>query len=231
VDCSLSDIDLRVAEVDYADCGLATGKVFLRATGGAEPYTYSLNDNNQSSALFQELRSDFYTFHVTDRNGCVDSVQTFVGSNEGVTGIAAVTPSGCQGDVGIIEVTALNGNPPYRYQLGENTDYTDSPIFTELPAGTYSIWIADANDCSIGIYVDIPTGVSFNNTVRELIVANCATETCHGGAQSPELMSYDDISDESEEILSIIDSHAEGVLSEEEIRNVKCWIEDGAPNN
>ena len=159
IDCSLVSIDLRVAGVDYADCGLANGKVFLRVNGGEEPYAYSLKGEAQAGALFSELRSDFYTFYVADRNGCTDSVTTFVGSKEGVTATAKITASGCEDDKGMIEVTARNGVEPYRYQLGENGDYTTSPVFENLPSGSYSIWVADGNDCrSHGILLDVGPG-------------------------------------------------------------------------
>ena len=154
-----------------------------------------------------------------------------MGSKEGVTAIATITPSGCEDDKGIIEISARNGREPFKYQLGENGTYTDSPVFKDLPSGSYSIWVSDADDCNIGVYVDVPSGVSFGAEVEGLITANCATDACHGGSQSPELNSYDDISDSAEDIFDILNTHANNFLSEEEVRTIKCWIEDGTPDN
>ena len=164
-------------------------------------------------------------------DGCTDSTRTFIGSKEGVTAVARVTPSGCEDDKGIIEITARNGREPFKYQLGENGTYTNSPVFENLPAGSYSLWVSDADDCNIGVYVDVPSGVSFQDEVSELVVANCATDACHGGSQSPELNSYDNISDAGDDILEVLNGHADDFLSEEEVRQIKCWIEDGTPNN
>ncbi|MCG3165186.1 MAG: hypothetical protein POELPBGB_00948 [Bacteroidia bacterium] len=65
-----SQIGLSGTQVDNT-CGLANGSLSLSATGGAEPYTYSLDGGpGQSSGDFSNLAAGTYTATVTDANGC-----------------------------------------------------------------------------------------------------------------------------------------------------------------
>jgi hypothetical protein len=70
VEGGASQIGLSGTQVDNT-CGLANGSLSLSATGGTEPYTYSLNGGaGQLSGDFSNLAAGTYTAEVSDANGC-----------------------------------------------------------------------------------------------------------------------------------------------------------------
>ncbi len=235
IDCSSSGLTVDIQSVDYADCGLENGRITVGGSGGSPPYSYELDNGMTSSeGIFEDLATNYYKITIRDKNNCTAEKQTFVGSNDGVRAVAFTTPSGCGESNGSIIVTARNGIEPYKYQLGENSDYTDSNEFHDLPAGSYSVWVRDANDCGLGIYIDVLSGVSFADNISGIFSSSCSTSGCHDGSTDPDLSTLKGIQDNSEAVLnSVLNKTMPPVtpLSGEEIRNIECWIKDGTPDN
>ena len=118
--------------------------------------------------------------------------------------------------------------------MGENSEYQDSPFFEGLPSGEFSVWIGDGNECLIGIYLYIPTGVSFDETISPIINATCSTTSCHGGTQSPDFREFENILNNAAKIKELTQSGVEpreGSLTVAEINLIACWVDDGAPDN
>ncbi len=235
VSCDESGLKIQVTEVDYTDCGAPTGRIRVSGSGGSAPYSFSLNTGqSNSTGIFENLNTDYYVITVRDKNGCSAEVETFVGSNEGIRAVALTTNSGCNENNGSIIVTARNGVEPYKYQLGENSNYQDSNEFYDLASGSYSIWVGDANDCFIGVYVDILSGISFENDISGIISASCASSGCHDGSIDPDLSTLQGIKSNSEAVLAtILDKSMppDVPLSADEILQIECWIKDGTPDN
>jgi len=92
------------------------------------------------------------TYYAEARNSissCQSSVRTaitltaFVRPKATIQRIENIT---CRNDVGTITIAGSNGQPPYRFSIdGVNTQ--DSPIFTDLPKGLYTITVIDQNGC------------------------------------------------------------------------------------
>ncbi|MEL6989489.1 MAG: T9SS type A sorting domain-containing protein, partial [Bacteroidota bacterium] len=61
-----------------------------------------------------------------------------------------VQASTCGEQNGQIEINAMDGTPPYQYSL-DDIEYNSNPIFQNLEAGEYTIYIMDANQCKISI--------------------------------------------------------------------------------
>lgn len=86
------------------------------------------------------------------------------------------------------------------------------------------------------------TAVSFSMTIAPLISNNCATTGCHkNNAQSPNLVSYQDISsqaarikaravDENPSIMPPTSSGRPGLTAQQK-SDLSSWISNGAPNN
>ena len=235
IDCSAAGLMVNIQRVDYADCGLENGRITVDATGGTSPYTFELdNGMTSSTGVFEDLATNYYTITVRDKNNCSMQRQTFVGSNDGVRAVAFTTPSGCGGTNGTITITARNGVEPYKYQLGENSDYTDSNEFNNLQAGSYSVWVRDANDCGLGIYIDVLSGISYENDISGIFASSCSASGCHDGTTDPDLSTLKGIQDNSEAVLTVVLNKSMPPvtpLSGEEIRNIECWIKDGTPDN
>ncbi len=238
VDCAVSDLAVKVTKVRIADCGLQNGEVTLTATGGTPPYEFQLKgENPQELNVFSNLLSqiDPYNFIVTDRNGCLQSVSTLVGQKGPFTANATISHSGCDTSNGKIIAEPFNGVPPYKYQLGENGTYQDENYWENLPTGIFSVWIADANNCYMGIKdIHITSGILYSEVIAPIISTSCSTTDCHGGSQSPDFREFSNIQANAEKIKSKLKDGTmsnHGSITEEEIRLITCWIEDGVPNN
>ncbi|MEM1000766.1 MAG: HYR domain-containing protein, partial [Bacteroidota bacterium] len=66
--------------VTDANCGQNNGSIMVVASGGAAPYSYSLNGGTpQASNMFNGLAQGSYTTDVTDNNGCTAAATASVG--------------------------------------------------------------------------------------------------------------------------------------------------------
>ncbi|MGI9541854.1 MAG: hypothetical protein ACR2MX_01270 [Cyclobacteriaceae bacterium] len=235
VDCDMVDLSVKLTGIKYTDCGLPNGQITVAALGGASPYSFRLlNGELQSSPTFDELPADLYTIEVVDANGCTDSVKTLVSSKEGFSARVSVTPSGCQDNLGTVTVEPIDGVPPYKYQLGENSDYELNNTWENLTSRDYSVWVSDANDCFIGVYMFVPSGLSFAESVAPIITDNCASAACHGGTQTPDFREFSNIRQNAGKIKMFIQdtsSSKNEMLTGEEISLISCWIDDGSPDN
>ena len=85
----------------------------------------------------------------------------------------------CTGDEnGIIDLVISGGTAPYRTALNSNNDtdfVVDRTSFTDLAAGTYVVFIRDAQDCETTIVAEIAPGVNLNATVEP--VYECTGDT------------------------------------------------------
>lgn len=82
------------------------------------------------------------------------------------------------------------------------------------------------------------TTVTYSGTIKALVSANCSDSNCHGtGAPNGDYTSYDKIegvatNGKLETEVVVQKSMPIGSnLTETEIAQMKCWLDDGAPNN
>lgn len=79
-----SDLDFTVVSTIDDQCIDDNGSITILATGGQEPYTYSINDTFVSESAFSELSDGVYVVSVKDNLGC--SVSQSVTVERGDTG-------------------------------------------------------------------------------------------------------------------------------------------------
>ena len=58
------------------------------------------------------------------------------------------------GNDGSIDLTPLGGTPPYSFYW-TTTPTQNTEDISNLSAGTYSVYIVDANNCFIGLDIDV----------------------------------------------------------------------------
>jgi hypothetical protein len=127
--------------------GGSDGSATVNVTGGTGTYSYSWSPVTASTATVTGLTPGSYLVIVTDANGCTTSksytltqptalsvtgTQTNVSCNAGADGSATVS------------VTGGTGSYTYSWSPTGGTNATA----TALSAGTYTVNIADANNCS-----------------------------------------------------------------------------------
>ncbi len=68
--------------------------------------------------------------------------------------ILSQTNTACAMAIGEIEVAASGGSGNYNYKIGTR-DFQPESLFSDLPAGTYTVTVKDANDCEASAQVAI----------------------------------------------------------------------------
>ena len=150
---ALAGISITAVDAtDITDCGLTDGVISIGATGGNGTYEYSIDNGAswQTNSDFTDLQAGTYTVLVQNTDGtCTESYE---GSVEIVAPILPIidavqssNPTDCSGSDGTITVNASSGNPPYQYSIDEGATWQDSPTFTGLNAGDYTIQISNGN--------------------------------------------------------------------------------------
>lgn len=147
-----------------------TGSITIGATGGTSPYTYSFDGGVTYgvSNTDMTLAAGIYDVSIQDANGCVvDSIGVIITEPTAVTiDVVAITDALCFGDsTGAITITASGGTAPYLYSFDAGVTYSTSNSSTNLPAGTYHIFVLDTNQCtadSINVIIGEPTPVQFD---------------------------------------------------------------------
>ncbi|WP_461489281.1 T9SS type B sorting domain-containing protein, partial [Pontibacter sp. HJ8] len=139
------------ASAQSSTCGNSNGGFTISGvTGGAAPYTYSINGTNfQSSASFTALAAGEYPVTVKDANGCTFTKTVTVTNTTGPAGFTmtakSATCGGSNGSVAVSQVTG--GTAPYTYSK-DGTTFQSSASLTGLAAGTHTITVKDANGCT-----------------------------------------------------------------------------------
>ncbi len=138
----------NIAITNPACHGSANGSLTITAAGGTPPYNYSVNNGPFGSAnTIGSLAAGNYTIIVRDANNCTASGTATLTNPPSVfiNGITIINP-GCLGGGGTISFSGLGGSAPYTFSI-DGINYTTPGIFSNLPGGTYTLYIKDANGC------------------------------------------------------------------------------------
>lgn len=177
-------------EADVCQVG---GTSLLAAGGGGQPpLQYSLSSGGpfQDSPLFAGLASGTYEVFVQDALGCTDSAIASVGEAQPIALEALMVDTvSCLAPLASIRVQ-VNPTPGLVYSL-DGTVFSPNPVFTDLPAGEYTVFILNDAGCSLEVPLTVEdladgpvlTGLSIGNT--RCGMANGALEITASGAQPP----------------------------------------------
>jgi hypothetical protein len=124
--------------------GEATGSIDVTVSGGSGNYAFAWS-NGATTEDLSGLAADTYTLTVTDANEC-QTVASFAVGEPDPLGLTADAPTiDCGGtSTGVITLSPSGGTAPYTYLWG---DGTTGNILENVPAGTYSATVTDANGC------------------------------------------------------------------------------------
>ncbi|WGK65882.1 T9SS type B sorting domain-containing protein [Croceiramulus getboli] len=135
------------------------GTITATASGGWGQYTYSLNGGPfVSSPVFTGLGAGTYTIQVRDRatDFCLESQIVTIDAPLPIAASATGTDVVCYNDTnGTVTATASGGQGPgtYTYVLnypsGNTSAVQTTPVFTDLPPGTYTVTVNDDLNCGI----------------------------------------------------------------------------------
>ncbi|MCC7029269.1 MAG: SprB repeat-containing protein, partial [Chitinophagaceae bacterium] len=160
-------------------CGAAnTGQIAAIAQGGVPTINYQLLPGGamNNTGFFPNLGTGTYTISATDANGCSTTTIAVISQPQGpaIVSVTLTNPN-CANQNGGINVVANGNNGIITYTLLPGNISNISGIFSPLTAGTYTIQVVDASNCT-------STSVAGLSLPQALTVnAVAAGIPCYGG--------------------------------------------------
>jgi gliding motility-associated-like protein len=129
------------------DCNLSEGSATANITGGTQNYNIVWS-NGQTSTTNNNLAAGNYSVNITDQNNCQVNQNFTISTTNGPTVLIDQTNElNCFGDSdGFISLNVSGGTPSYSYNWQPNVSSTNTA--NTLSAGSYSITVTDAANCS-----------------------------------------------------------------------------------
>ena len=147
-----------------AACGLNNGSITVAGVGGTAPLQYSVNGTAyQAGTIFNSMAAGAYTLYVKDALGCITTSSASLLNLAGPTVTTTSTAASCGLNDGTIRATVNGGTGVVSYSRN-GVLYQASPVFTGLPAGTYTITVRDARFCTSTSIVTIDPFITLSAT-------------------------------------------------------------------
>lgn len=147
--------------------GAADGMASANASGGTLPYSYEWS-NGQTTQTIGGLNPGTYTVTVTDANGCQDVASVTLTQAPGAAVVVTGTEVVCgTGNLGSASATPTAGTPPFSFSWSNGSA---SSIINNLPAGTYTVTVTDANGCTAtdGITINVVDDITLSADVKSI---------------------------------------------------------------
>jgi len=172
-------------------CGAADGQIDVTATGGATPYTYSIDGGAtfQSMSTFTGLNIGTFNVVVADASGCQGFVTATLNNPNSPTLTGTSTNVTCFGaNDGTITGSASGGTSPYNYSL-DGVNYAPVSTVNSLPAGNYTVYVQDAGGCqsTASVVITEPSQITHIATTQGAACgnANGSVSAVASGGTSP----------------------------------------------
>lgn len=157
--------------------GDSTGSVLLVGTGGTPTYTYSANNIDfVTSNVIDGFSTGNFTLYGQDLNGCVDSVDFFVGEPTTAVSIAntLLANPACPNEAsGTITVQATGGTPGYTYSANNGVSYQSNQILSGVSGGNHIIAVMDANGCTDTTIVTLVSPPIMDLAIDSIVNVDC----------------------------------------------------------
>jgi hypothetical protein len=144
--------------------------------------------------------------------------------------IINVTSTECGLPNGVIEVFSSGGLGNKSYFLNDGPAQK-SGVFHSLRPGIYSVKVMDSLYCSRAVSVHISSGISFKESIRPILEHSCIVSTCHDGSGSISFNVFANIKKSAADIKGLTQARVMpkvGSLTNDEIEQIACWVDDGA---
>ena len=153
-----------------ACAGAQTANLVVTPSGGTAPYSYSIdNGADQASNTFNNLGAGTYTIGVIDANGCYTTLTYIVTQPSPLSVNMIPTMISCNGaSDGALNCQVSGGTSPYMYAINGGA-VTSSAVFSNLPAGSYTLTAIDANGCQQGFTSTITEPTALNLTASTTV--------------------------------------------------------------
>ncbi|MCS7036431.1 MAG: T9SS type A sorting domain-containing protein [Saprospiraceae bacterium] len=172
--CPPLAVNVNVTNVQHVRCyGTSTGSISISASGGSGPYTYQWS-NGANTQNLTNIPAGTYSCTVTNAQGWTGTAGPIVVENPPAPldlQVTQVTPVGCQGVLGSIEVASSGGwdNHTYVWSNGKTGNKVDG-----LTAGTYTCTVTDQRGCTKTVTRVMPPPTNPVATIAPPGVITCA---------------------------------------------------------
>ncbi|MBS0424958.1 MAG: hypothetical protein JSR71_11195, partial [Proteobacteria bacterium] len=179
-----------------ASCNANDGSITATGSGGTLPYQFSIDGFTfQGSNIFTGLAPNTtYTITIKDAGGCESTTTVAVNNASGLTMTVSSIAATCNNSIGVITATATGGTGVLQYSIN-GTVYQANNIFTGLSAGSYTVYVKDANGCIVtsAVTVDAISSatISVSTTDETCNSANGIIEISGSGGVAPLTYSID----------------------------------------
>lgn len=171
-------------EVQQVRCyGESTGSIVPFVTGNDGSYVLNWNGNTGSVSL-DALAAGQYTLTATTPTGCTATFSATITQPDAPLALTTSAVNATLGDDGSITTQSTGGTPPYGYTWSNG--FTGAQL-SNLPPGTYSVTLTDANGCTTSTSTAVSLNVSGTEELENLglkIFPNPASEFLLVQAQS-----------------------------------------------
>lgn len=129
-------------------CGQPDGSASVTASGGVPGYQYLWSPGGQTTSGISNVTAGAYSVIVTDQNGCTQSAQIPVSDNNLPSPIINVLNSPlCNGATnGVAVAVPQSGTGPFTFSWN-TVPVQNNDTAVNLPAGTFTVGMTDANGC------------------------------------------------------------------------------------
>jgi large repetitive protein len=167
-------LSLNMSSNNVKCFGTATGTVSAIGSGGTAPYSYLWATIPSTLSTVNNVALGTYSCTVTDANNCTKTQSIVVNEPTPLVLTSTVTPANCNQANGSATVTASGGAPgayTYSWSAGSTTNNQGS-----VAAGTYTILVTDANNCTQTLASTIP-----NLSGPSISISSQTNVSCFGG--------------------------------------------------
>jgi gliding motility-associated-like protein len=202
-----------VSQTNVSCQGGGNGSITVAGWGGTLPYVYSLDGGLfQASGTFDSLSTGTYTIRVRDSALDIIDVSVTVSETEAMNIAVSGEDIYCYGgSTGSVTALVSGGTVPYSYSWN-TVPVQDTSTATNLPAGTYSVTVTDANGCTASGNViisqpaaDMTVSIIPVNALCAGGATGSATATVTGGL-APYVYSWDTPSEQTKETATDLSS-------------------------
>ncbi len=160
------EASVEITNILCGDSG-NTGALNVTVSGNTSPYTFAWS-NGATTEDISELAPGDYSLIITDVNGCTIELAATISQPTELLLTTVATNVACFGEAnGTIDLSVEGGQTPYSFVWSNGADTED---LSGLEAGTYSVVVTDAGNCSATASVEIttPTALGLDAVVQNL---------------------------------------------------------------
>ncbi len=186
------ELIISISSTDVLCHGNTDGTATVTATGGTQPYTFTIVNQQgitqspvltPSTASLSGLNPGNYNVTVTDSHNCQKTGTIIIGQPQPLTLNFNINPTNCGESTGSATAVPSGGTSPYSFEWSHPlwaTDSTGSSIHN-LSSDIYWLTVTDYNGCFIDTLVNVPDTSDLEINARITQHVTCIS-LCNGQA-------------------------------------------------